>query len=630
MTVADMTPGTRSRPSCALAKEVVALRLRDPQRRRHRVAHDAETARRIEDPHARPLVIGRGRPLHHRRERRRRDFSCRPQRRLELRSRLLVADARTQPAEHPAQLPQHRVLSRIGVKESFRHHADDRECGAVQIDRLPQDVRVAAKRTVPERIAQDRRRRAQHVVFAREGPAERRAHAERVELVARDEVDRAKAMITHDNRPRLAEIGPACQVRETPRLVAKPPIRRIRNGSKRLNTTVGADLRPGDHVGSADKRRPVRGPGKAAQLARLRDRQRLPEDGVDLAENGGAGADTQRQRENRDDAEAGRLEEQADGESEILPDKTHRAHRALSVTGARSENSDAPSVIELIERASMVLRKGDHGDEVKILQHDLNKLGAMLLVDGDFGPGTRNAVISARQLLGRPGLPDATGVADDDLQHALAAAADPCPELTSSGMTFIAREEVSDAVTYERRYQLPTCPPAPSGVTIGIGYDCRFVTRSEFTADWSDFLPAAAIAKMLGVLGQVGTAALLETVSTVTVPLPAAMQVFARRSVPKYLADTRTIYPEVDDLSPARRTALVSLVYNRGTDLTGDRRREMRTIQELLAAGRLDDVDEQFDAMVRLWDPAIAGGLITRRHAEAALWRSGFAAVQLE
>ena len=278
----------------------------------------------------------------------------------------------------------------------------------------------------------------------------------------------------------------------------------------------------------------------------------------------------------------------------------------------------------------MVLRKGDHGDEVKILQHDLNKLGAMLLVDGDFGPGTRNAVISARQLLGRPGLPDATGVADDDLQHALAAAADPCPELTSSGMTFIAREEVSDAVTYERRYQLPTCPPAPSGVTIGIGYDCRFVTRSEFTADWSDFLPAAAIAKMLGVLGQVGTAALLETVSTVTVPLPAAMQVFARRSVPKYLADTRTIYPEVDDLSPARRTALVSLVYNRGTDLTGDRRREMRTIQELLAAGRLDDVDEQFDAMVRLWDPAIAGGLITRRHAEAALWRSGFAAVQLE
>ena len=36
----------------------------------------------------------------------------------------------------------------------------------------------------------------------------------------------------------------------------------------------------------------------------------------------------------------------------------------------------------------MVLRNGDKGDAVKTLQRDLNKLGYMLLVDGDFGEAT--------------------------------------------------------------------------------------------------------------------------------------------------------------------------------------------------------------------------------------------------
>ena len=55
----------------------------------------------------------------------------------------------------------------------------------------------------------------------------------------------------------------------------------------------------------------------------------------------------------------------------------------------------------------------------------------------------------------------------------------------------------------------------------------------------------------------------------------------------------------------------------------------MREIQRLLAAGRVEDVADQIDAMVRLWDPATAAGLITRRRREAILWRAGFAALQL-
>ena len=276
----------------------------------------------------------------------------------------------------------------------------------------------------------------------------------------------------------------------------------------------------------------------------------------------------------------------------------------------------------------MVLRQGDSGEPVKKLQRGLNKLGEMLLVDGDFGPSTRHAVVGARETLGKPGPPEA----DDAFQRAVTAAPDPFPPLTAAGVTFIAREEVSDAPTYRRRYQTPCLPPAPSGVTIGIGYDCQFSKRADFEADWADVLPATMIDLLRPTLGKAGTPELHARTLGVLVPLGLAMRVFATRSLPKYFEQARRIYPEIadDSLTAAQRTALVSLVYNRGTDLAGERRREMKAIRTLLAAGDLDKIDEQFDSMVRLWSESAAPGLIRRRRAEAKLWRSGFASLQLE
>jgi GH24 family phage-related lysozyme (muramidase) len=131
-----------------------------------------------------------------------------------------------------------------------------------------------------------------------------------------------------------------------------------------------------------------------------------------------------------------------------------------------------------------------------------------------------------------------------------------------------------------------------------------------------------------------GSPGLLARVRDVEVPLLAAVSVFLRRSLPDYLQRTRSIYPQVDDLEPARRSALVSLVYNRGTrlrdkDPAHPDRVEMRAIRDLLAAQRFDDVGGELDKMSRLWDPARQAGLVQRRHDEAKLWRSGFAAMQL-
>jgi len=274
----------------------------------------------------------------------------------------------------------------------------------------------------------------------------------------------------------------------------------------------------------------------------------------------------------------------------------------------------------------MVLRRGDSGDAVRALQRNLNKLGSLLTTDGRFGGGTETAIVNARVALNQPGPPEA----DDDLQQAVANAPDPCPPLTAAGMTFIAQKEVTSAKTYEQKFRKPCLPPKDSGITIGIGYDLRFVNKARLTADWGDVLSGEAIDLLAGVVGKKGTKALLDSVKDVDIPLFLAMRVFAKRSIPEFLKQTRSIYPQVDGLTTAQRTALVSLVYNRGTRLDGDTRLEMKAIRDLLAAGNLADVSVQILSMRRLVDPVEAPGLIARREEEAALWRDGFASAGLD
>jgi len=280
----------------------------------------------------------------------------------------------------------------------------------------------------------------------------------------------------------------------------------------------------------------------------------------------------------------------------------------------------------------MVLRRGNNGDPVKVLQRGLNKLGAMLLVDGDYGKGTASAVADARQTLQMPGPPDEV---DDAVQAAVAAVPDPFPPLTAAGMTFIARQEVSDATRYRLKYQNPCWPGDKSGITIGIGYDCAFVSADQLRADWGRELKDDVLGQLCGVVRKVGSDTLLSQVNAVVVPLEAAMRVFTLTTLPRFLADVRRIFPQVDDLPPARKTALVSLVFNRGPSLKDIRpekhdREEMRNIRDLLAAGKPDGVAEQLESMTRLWDPQKEGGLIQRRKEEAALWRTGFSALNLE
>jgi hypothetical protein len=273
----------------------------------------------------------------------------------------------------------------------------------------------------------------------------------------------------------------------------------------------------------------------------------------------------------------------------------------------------------------MTLKRKDKGEPVKDLQRGLNRLGSLLLIDGDFGSSTEAAVVDARGNLRLP----ASHEADEELLEALAKVPEPSVELTAPGVTFIAREEVSSPGEYRRKYKHPVWPTQKSGITIGIGYDLRFADRAKLSADWGDVLRQDLIDRLAGVSGRPGSAEQLAQVADIEISLLEAVGVFLKRMMPEHIAHTRNAYPTLDTLPPHRRTALISLVFNRGSDLEGDRRREMKRIRDLLVAGDFEHVAEQLEAMTRLWDPVQEGGVIERRRYEAQLWRGGFEALLL-
>ena len=181
-------------------------------------------------------------------------------------------------------------------------------------------------------------------------------------------------------------------------------------------------------------------------------------------------------------------------------------------------------------------------------------------------------------------------------------------------------EVVSEAV-YTKKFQKPIYPGGDSGATIGIGYDLGYNSKTQIDADWRgkisdddlDLLKTAA-----GVKGA-AAAAIVANLKSVSVPFAPAREVFYVCTLPRYAKDTRGIYPGVENLPADAQGALLSLVYNRGSSLSGDKRREMKEIAALVAAKNLNGIAAQITAMKRLWDKNKLGGLHRRRDDEAAL-----------
>jgi hypothetical protein len=196
-------------------------------------------------------------------------------------------------------------------------------------------------------------------------------------------------------------------------------------------------------------------------------------------------------------------------------------------------------------------------------------------------------------------------------------------EVSRLGLDLLVRFEVSSKAFYEKFLRHPVWPGGESGITIGIGYDIGVTSRKQIEHDWRGSIADAAVDRLLAAQGIRGLSArkLARALSDLDVPLDVAQVVFYRGTVPLFAARTLATYPRVDELPADAQAMLLSLVYNRGTSLSGPRRRHMAALKPLIAEGvaNLGAIAEQFDLMTELW-PDLPG-LGARRRKEAAVIR---------
>jgi hypothetical protein len=194
-------------------------------------------------------------------------------------------------------------------------------------------------------------------------------------------------------------------------------------------------------------------------------------------------------------------------------------------------------------------------------------------------------------------------------------------QVSQKSLDMIIAFEVSSPAIYERKYRKPTWPGGASGVTVGIGYDLGYYTAKQVADSFGLYITPAMLQLMQSVRGLKGQSAkaAVGSVSAVDIPYTTAAQVFHESTLPQFASMVRKIYPGVEKLPPDAQGALLSLVYNRGSDISPnkDRRKEMFNIVALVARGDLAGIATQIRSMKRLW-PTVKG-LRDRRDKEADL-----------
>lgn len=179
----------------------------------------------------------------------------------------------------------------------------------------------------------------------------------------------------------------------------------------------------------------------------------------------------------------------------------------------------------------------------------------------------------------------------------------------------------------------PNWPGGSSGVTIGIGYDLGMNTDIKIREDWMpsglnpDYIPM--IAACAGITGA-HAKDVARGLSKIEVPWIAAWWVFNERTLPRFIRETLKAFPGAElKLCADGFGALVSLVFNRGGSMYGERRRHMREIRyliETMPKGRELNaaIAAQIRDMIPLWkDSDIEAGMERRRNWEASMVESG-------
>jgi len=193
--------------------------------------------------------------------------------------------------------------------------------------------------------------------------------------------------------------------------------------------------------------------------------------------------------------------------------------------------------------------------------------------------------------------------------------------ISSSGMQQLVQHEIVSKNYYNKFLKYPIWPGGASGLTIGIGYDLGYNRTAQIQRDWAGRVPDVDLEKLKKVAGLKADKAKkqLHRVKAVEVAFEKATEVFSDSTLPRYAASARKAFPGVEKLHADAQAALLSLVYNRGTAMSGGRRKEMAAIRPLVSQQDYAGIAQEILKMKRLWQGKGLDGLLKRRDDEAAL-----------
>jgi GH24 family phage-related lysozyme (muramidase) len=186
------------------------------------------------------------------------------------------------------------------------------------------------------------------------------------------------------------------------------------------------------------------------------------------------------------------------------------------------------------------------------------------------------------------------------------------------GLTDGARKLILEFEGFDHK---PDWPQGASGVTIAIGYDCGYNSNKVIKTDWHELQSSwrDRLADTSGLVGRKAQA-VISGLRDIYVTTDIGSRVFDNVDVPREYDNCSRFMPGCENLRPNAQGAIMSLGYNRGWGMTGDSRREMRNIRDLVPKKDYGGIANEIRKMKRIWEgTVIQNGMNRRRDAEARL-----------
>ena len=193
-------------------------------------------------------------------------------------------------------------------------------------------------------------------------------------------------------------------------------------------------------------------------------------------------------------------------------------------------------------------------------------------------------------------------------------------------LDLLLKYEVGGGKSYYEKYLSKfTWPGGASGPTIAIGVDCAYYSETELVKIFS-FLSKEQLDQIKKASGKSGERGKEYTKTLrsagIVVGWDKALDIFQKLTWPKFTKLAEKTFPGLSDLRPDAYGAIISLVFNRGTSLKGDSRKEMINIKNLIPKKDYKKIAKEFRNMKRIWIGKNLDGLLERREAEAKLIES--------